>query len=70
MERPELYERGAAGVKELQAEALKRVDDWLGDAADMEKPRDIADLALAAKNAAAVAVSCESILKMRSGGGR
>lgn len=70
MERPELYERGAAGVKELQADALLRVDDWLAAARDMTKPKDAADFSLAAKNAASVAVSCESILKMRNGGGR
>lgn len=61
------YARGVAGVQELQGEALKRADDWLGDAKDESDPRRIADFALAAKNAASVAVSCESILKMRKG---
>lgn len=65
MEAETSYARGVAGVQGLQGEALKRADEWLADAMDESDPRRIADFALAAKNAASVAVSCESILKMR-----
>jgi hypothetical protein len=64
------YARGVAGIQTLQGEALKRADDWLADAMEESDPRRIADFALAAKNAASVAVSCESILKMRKGPSR
>lgn len=67
MEPETCYARGVAGVQELQGEALKRADNWLAGAMDESDPRRIADFALAAKNAAAVAVSCETILKVRGG---
>jgi len=68
MEPEARYARGAAGVQELQGKAMMRADDWLASAADTDDPKRAADWALAAKNAASVAVSCESILKMRKGG--
>lgn len=64
------YQRGVAGLQELQAKALVRADIWLLKAKDQPSPRAAADLSLAAKNAASVAVALESILKMRNGGGR
>jgi hypothetical protein len=70
MEAETRYARGVAGVQEMQGEALQRADAWLADAMEESDPRRIADFALAAKNAAGVAVSCESILKMRNGPGR
>ncbi|HKN43831.1 MAG TPA: hypothetical protein VJW23_07890 [Propionibacteriaceae bacterium] len=70
MDRELSYQRGIARVQELQAEALHFTGTWLDEADDQEDPKRKADLALAAKNAASVAVSCETILKVRNGGGR
>lgn len=59
----------APSVTELQNAALRRTMDWLqqADGIDADKAKDFS---LAAKNAAAIATNCETILKIRNGGGR
>lgn len=57
-------------VCKLQNRALNSADDYLGRAEASSDARDAADWTLAAKNAASVATSCETILKIKNGGGR
>lgn len=57
-------------VTELQNQARKRVEEFLVRSEVTEDARDAANWSLAAKNAASVAVSCETILKVRAEGER
>lgn len=56
-------------VTELQNLALRRAMRWLqqADGPNADKAKDFS---LAAKNAAAIATNCETILKIQNGGGR
>ncbi len=54
----------------LQNEARERAEQFLATSAAVGDSKEAANWSLAAKNAMSVAVSCESILKMRNGGGR
>lgn len=54
--------------RKLQHEAKMSAAGFLEDANKAEKAGEAADWALAAKNAIAVAVSCETILKIQNGG--
>jgi hypothetical protein len=53
-------------ARELQREAKLSARQFLDAADDATDPRDAANWSLAAKNAVSVAVSCETILKVRS----
>jgi hypothetical protein len=52
-------------VGDVQCEALKRVEEFMASAMGTDDARDAANWSLAAKNAASVAVSCETLLKVR-----
>ncbi len=54
----------------LQNEARERAERFLAASAETLDPKEAAGWSLAAKNATSVAVSCETILKIRNGGGR
>lgn len=57
-------------ARQLQHEAKLSAQQFLKDADNATDPRDAANWALAAKNAVSVAVSCETLMKLRNGGGR
>jgi hypothetical protein len=57
-------------VTKLQNLARERVEEFLAKAGGPGDARDAANWSLAAKNAASVAVSCETILKIRADGER
>jgi hypothetical protein len=57
-------------VSKLQGQAHLRAEEFLVKSRVTDDARDAANWSLAAKNAASVAVSCETLMKLRNGGGR
>lgn len=56
--------------RKLQHEAKEQSKRFLEEADRAPSAKEAADWAWAAKNSIAVAVSCETILKIQNGGGR
>lgn len=60
----------APSVLKLQNEAIESAQRFMELAAGAPGAFEAKDWSLAAKNAAAVATSCETVIKLRNGGGK